>query len=550
MVDRVTSSGAVEYAPVAYTSPLPGLVDLFKYFAGTQTSGSTSGTVSQQGQTAALEALIAQMADPASLENLVSSLFQKGAAQVPELTKQFANATGTRTTGNNMLGLSLAELNQSLAQAIAQAAVTQTNNAAQAAAKLGEINKVQNTSGQQQQKTGAAPGAAAKGLLTIGAGYGLNKLGKSSDNTAATGATSPTTPILSGTGVGPSAPIDVVSGVQAGLNPGVEVGTTSAFPTIESFNIDIPTIDFSSPAQSFGSNVGGDFGAGDFGSGAEFDFDYFGFADGGLVAEDPRRRRTAPAFFNSVRPGAPAALDFEGIGARNSQIPPIIVINSGGGGGTENTGSVDSESTGTGDSTSATTDSPGNVNAQGSLASGLTAGVLSGNPITGLVVGLGNFFMKGLIDAIFSPPAATPEATVGEEVGPPTDTPDAMAGGLGAPDSMGAPSASDETGNTGEASGTDSSSSSDAGAGTGADSSASDAGFADGGVVPTKKKKYADGGEIKAQDKKHTQGIDLIPIKATAGEYVLPVDTVELIGIDVLDEIVAATHSPLRGETR
>lgn len=554
MVTRTaTTGGAVEYSPVVYNSPAAGLMDLFKYFAGTQTSGSSSGVVSQQGQTAPLEALIAMMSDPANLENLVASMFQKGAAQVPGLTQQFANATGTRTTNNNMLGLSLAELNQSIAQAIAQAAVQQTNNAAQAAGKLAEVNKVQSTSGQQTQKTAAAPGAAGKGLLTLGGLYGLNRfekelgLGKSKDSTASSGGTVSTTPVFSGT-PGVNSPVDVVSGVEAGFNPSIQIGSGSTIPPIEAFNIDIPSISFD--AGSSVSDLGGGGGfdyTPDFGDGgAEFDFDFFGFADGGLVTgmDDPRRRRTSPAFFNSVRPGAPATLDFEGIGARNSPLPPVIVVNTGTGAENTGTGSVDSETStgnqGTGDSTSSTTDSPGNVNAQGSLASGLTAGVLSGNPITGLVVGLGNFFMKGLMDAIFSPPTA-----VTEEIGPPAP-PTAEEEAIGVPstqptaEATGTPGAPDAPSDTPDA----------MGGGIGSDDSSAGTGDTGGDTGGADSSGFIDGGVVKAQDKKHRRGIDLIPIKATAGEYVLPLDTVELIGVEILDELVAATHTAVKGGTR
>lgn len=57
---------------------------------------------------------------------------------------------------------------------------------------------------------------------------------------------------------------------------------------------------------------------------------------------------------------------------------------------------------------------------------------------------------------------------------------------------------------------------------------------------------FADGKKIKAKNKVEASGIDKVQIHATPGEYMLPVDTTEILGEDFLDSIVAATHTPLR----
>lgn len=57
---------------------------------------------------------------------------------------------------------------------------------------------------------------------------------------------------------------------------------------------------------------------------------------------------------------------------------------------------------------------------------------------------------------------------------------------------------------------------------------------------------YEKGGPIKAKNKQEATGIDHVLIHATPGEYVLPTDTTDLLGEEFLDQIVAATHSPIR----
>lgn len=63
----------------------------------------------------------------------------------------------------------------------------------------------------------------------------------------------------------------------------------------------------------------------------------------------------------------------------------------------------------------------------------------------------------------------------------------------------------------------------------------------------------ADGGRVNMQNGGSIPGqsphpaADNIPVNATAGEYMLPVDTVQAVGKENLDALVAATHTPLRG---
>lgn len=158
-------------ATIPQGNTMGALVDVSKYLAGTAQGGSQT----TKGQTAPLEAILAQIMAPGNLEALVANLFSQGAAQVPGLTAQYANATGTRTSNNSMLSQSLAELNSSLSQAIANAVVQQQQVAAGAASNLGNINK----STTQQQKT--EPGNLMKALIPSIGGFALNRAGKFMD---------------------------------------------------------------------------------------------------------------------------------------------------------------------------------------------------------------------------------------------------------------------------------------------------------------------------------------------------------------------------------
>jgi hypothetical protein len=157
------------------------------------TSGTnvSSGTTSHTGDTAGLEQILQQILDPNNLQNLTASLFAKGAAQVPALTSQYANATGTRVGGNTMLSQSLAELNQTLAQSIAQAVVQQQQTGVQAATGIAQNKSTGTTTGNQQttgqsagteNKTGTSTTGPKMGLkslaLPLALGVGVNKLSK------------------------------------------------------------------------------------------------------------------------------------------------------------------------------------------------------------------------------------------------------------------------------------------------------------------------------------------------------------------------------------
>lgn len=295
-------AGEQARTPIQYTSSAPAIMDMLKYITGEKQKGSESGTVNstQTGQTGPLEAILAQMTDPAGLQNLVSSLFAQGAAQVPGLTSQYANATGTRVSNNTMLGSSLAQLNQTIAQSIAQAIVQQQQAAAGAAGKLADTNKATAQTKSGTNTVVKSPGNPAAGILSslavAGGGKVLNEIGKKQSPTAAMGV--------------PSQPINV-GDQQFPDFPTIENSITN--PQIFS---DLPLAD----GQDFGvgnavdsgitlSNVGSDFdtsAVGDVAGAADYtndftdlgsfdgvgdiDFSSF-FADGGRAAF-PNIKRT------------------------------------------------------------------------------------------------------------------------------------------------------------------------------------------------------------------------------------------------------------------
>jgi hypothetical protein len=326
MTEAVNAIGG--QSPVAginYSSPLPALMQLLQYMGGTKTAGSESGgsstsgnaTTNTTGQTDPLMALFMQSMDPNNLSNLVSNLFAQGAAQVPGLTAQFANATGTRVDNNTMLAQSLAMLNQNLAQSIAQAQVQQQANVSvPAATQIAKSNTTQNQQQVQattQNKTSTSttsPGnlksAVGTGAAAAGAGFLLNKfgdsiLGKGKGAPGANTAAVPVTPNLAATdyGIAPAqdfgneAPLAGGTFVPASTNLGSNVvdvnpisdggGVDAAVPLdVGAPDAGSDVVDFGPDASDASIDAGVAQDVSDSFDSSEFDFSDF-FADGGTV---------------------------------------------------------------------------------------------------------------------------------------------------------------------------------------------------------------------------------------------------------------------------
>ena len=552
--------------PINYQSALPAILEAGKYLAGSKTDTKQTTTA----QTQPLEQLLGGM-NPQALEALVASLFSQGAAQVPGLTSQFANATGSRVTNNSMLAQSLAQLNQSLAQSIANAAVQQQQTAVQGATGLANATKATS----QQQRT--APGSLGRAAAPTVIGFGLNRVGKMLDANKA--------------GVGAGVP-DVASNVETFEQP---FDVAASFPG-ESAGAMAP--DFSSVGgfdtgyiDALGAlDLGGAAGAGydafsafddysDFGGGFEDAIDWgsvFGFADGGKIKDDyadggnvirnrpnygiPTPRVTTP--LARTMPPTPAPRRQRTQQTGSGEVDPGMI------GGTTAAPSGGVAGIGT---------APGIGIGQG-LGLGIAAA--QGAPMSALMaMAIPAIVTKSIIDMLFGapavgmPPAMTPSVaeTFGledmgfETEGSPAGPGEGSVGVADADAGVGVGPASSGVGEGDAGVG-------DGGAGDGGDGG--DGGFADGGQVRggTKmlnrwgqKKDYVPGPREEGTTKKKpsmktddrfirgegTSTSDSVNVNASVDEYILPASTVAALGgPDVLDSIVAATHRPASGGTR
>jgi len=55
---------------------------------------------------------------------------------------------------------------------------------------------------------------------------------------------------------------------------------------------------------------------------------------------------------------------------------------------------------------------------------------------------------------------------------------------------------------------------------------------------------YQKGGEIRG-NKQESRGVDKKVIRVTPGEFVIPKDTVQILGEDFFEELIAMTHTPV-----
>lgn len=248
---------------INWSSSLPAIAQLLMPLLGK--SGTTTASTSERSTTSAnvdpLVALLAQMQGqtPQALEALVGQLFAQGAAKVPELTAQFANATGTRPSNNTMLAQSLAGLNSNLAQTIAQYAVQQQNVNNQIAATAGGkiVDATKSTATDSNKSVTENSGinlknnpALSMGLpLSLLGGFLLNKYGKSqsSGDPGSGPAGNAGVPSISGgdtVDVGASAAAPMFSG---SFNPSLEGGQTGGAISIP---ISAPSIIESAPIPS------------------------------------------------------------------------------------------------------------------------------------------------------------------------------------------------------------------------------------------------------------------------------------------------------------
>jgi hypothetical protein len=575
-------------APVNYQSPIPAFLNLLQYTGGTRSKSSSTTTSSANIDP--LMQIFSQQSDPSSLMSLVEAIFQNAAGQVPGLTTQFANATGTRVTNNSMLGNSLAMLNQNLAQAISQSIVQQQANASQTAGRVADATKTETKSG--TQKTGPGPNFAnSLGVLTL-LGSLMNKAGKAGPR-----------PGGGDTLAGPAGSIDTpaapditpfaapVEGIDFGSSPLLNVDTPIGTPLAASFadvGFDAPAstlsptpdvVDTPSFEPSFIDESSVFQGSGDF-----FDFGSSFFADGGKIGKGSRRSyadgglvnpaRNMPSF--GPRPIVPAtnALTYNTSLINNraaADIPSRRSKTSTGEASVDAGVGVDAGAESSpGSSLSSVAGAPGAGFGMGVGGIGLGPGSVANAVATALSLGL-EAAVPGVVMGLVTQ-ALVQAMTLGmqepnafgltsQEIGQTQDQEDADIGaGLSANEAAAAAAAADNAaaasedagGGTGlggglggaaeAGTGTDAgaagggSEGGDDGSGGGDDGGGGD--FYDGGIIPSR-----------SAAKKPVMP-DMETINVTAGEYVVPVDVVDFVGADVLDTLIDLVHTPIRGGRR
>jgi hypothetical protein len=169
---------------IKYESALPAL--LTQLMGTTQkTSGGGSSSTSSTSSSANIDPLMqifgqqAASSTPEGMQAMLQQLFTQGAQQVPGLTQQFANSSGSRVAGNSGLNLALGDLNKTLASQAAQLMMQQQAQAAGTAGQIAQATRGQTTtqSSTPNQQTVQTGNPKAAGLATLG-GLGLNAADK------------------------------------------------------------------------------------------------------------------------------------------------------------------------------------------------------------------------------------------------------------------------------------------------------------------------------------------------------------------------------------
>lgn len=166
------------------SNALPQLLQsLFGTKTTTKTGGSSS-TSSSSANTAPLQQVFDSASKPMDqqlYDNLIASVFQKAAGQVPTLTAALANATGSRSSNNSPLALALNEQNNMAAKDAVTAILSQQNTQQQIAGNAagqiaGATKSVTNTAA--PSTTTQKAGSAVNPLATTALGFLLNQADK------------------------------------------------------------------------------------------------------------------------------------------------------------------------------------------------------------------------------------------------------------------------------------------------------------------------------------------------------------------------------------
>ena len=166
------------------SNALPQLLQsLFGTKTTTKTGGSSS-TSSSSANTAPLQQVFDSASKPMDqqlYDNLIASVFQKAAGQVPTLTAALANATGSRSSNNSPLALALNEQNNMAAKDAVTAILSQQNTqqqiAGNAAGQIAGATKSETKTIAPSTETKKA-GSAVNPLATTALGFLLNQADK------------------------------------------------------------------------------------------------------------------------------------------------------------------------------------------------------------------------------------------------------------------------------------------------------------------------------------------------------------------------------------
>lgn len=160
---------------IKYESALPQLLtQLMGQKSSSSTSKTTTGTANVDPLMAAFDKAMQQgnFSNP-DMQQLIASIFQEGAKNVPALTSQYANATGSRVSGNSGLQLALGDLNRQMSVAGAEAVLKHQQagvaTATQAAGGVAQATRSETSNTAVGEKKGANPksttGMGLAGLL-------------------------------------------------------------------------------------------------------------------------------------------------------------------------------------------------------------------------------------------------------------------------------------------------------------------------------------------------------------------------------------------------
>jgi len=522
--------------------------------------GGQKGTSTTTSDTGALKNLLGQL-QGTNYEDVLKSIFTQAGGQIPGLTAGMSNSIGARTGNNSAVSTALGKLLEStVMKAADRTAQLQQNNQQ---LQLGAANGIAQGTKRTDSTSGTNTGKAAQNLaiLQLGSkllnsdtGKGIVAKGKGlfdnlfSNNQSAAG-------------------VDLSSGLNANFDSSAPAQFTDA-----GFSFgDAGNIGFGSLADAGGASFG-DFGGGDVvgdlasgaaGGGTDIPIEdlsgYFGMADGGLVGRDEKPidyPMGGKVVGPSNAPGTPQAYADGGIvrsgGGRRSSAPeytratvtPNAAVQSPRAELNPSRNRQEDLTLGplqgleSGEANPMSPSSISSIDPAQSVAVGNAVGNAVGAATMNAVIG--PIGMLGLnatssITGVTPPQSALSQAiaAIAEALG---------IGGSGVnPDgtSSTSPTATG-TSAVADAANADTSDSGDSGDG-GVGGASTSAGDSTGGNGASGDNGMANGGKITGPGSGTS---DSITIKASPGEYVLPADVTQALGVRFLDELKNHFHVP------